>query len=390
MQPNESFPKNFLWGTAISAHQVEGDSRNDWTVWESQHGSQSQSGKAADFYDRYEEDFKLASQVLHNNSIRFSIEWARIIPEEGKINQKEIDHYLKVLEAAKRQNLIPMVTLHHFTNPIWFAEKGGWTKKENIRHFLDYVSVCKEYFGTLADYYVTINEPNVYASESYLHGAWPPEKKNPILAYRVYRNLAEAHKKAYHILGKDKPIGFSINMADFRGVPFIANLARWLFNYSFLEMTHGTYTFIGINYYMPAYVTPSLREKGLRKSEFNWSIDSRGLYSVVMQTWKKYHLPIIITENGVSDSKDTLRPDFINDHLACLLEAIQNGADVRGYYYWSLYDNFEWAEGYKQKFGLFSIDYNDPVLQRISRKSAELYGRIAKTGRPFFETKDKI
>jgi beta-glucosidase len=169
-------------------------------------------------------------------------------------------------------------------------------------------------------------------------------------------------------------------MIDYRGVPFIAQFAWRLFNDSFIDMTQGTYSFIGLNYYMPLYLTPPLLRKQMRKSDFGWPIDSAGLYNVVMHTWKRYHLPIYITENGVSDSKDSLRPGFVTDHLASLLAAIQNGADVRGYYYWSLYDNFEWAEGYKQKFGLFEIDFHDPVLKRIQRESAELYGRIAKTG----------
>ena len=381
MTPNEAFPKDFIWGTAISAHQVEGGGRNDWTVWESTRKGKDPSGHAADFYHRYDQDFQLASQVLHNNSIRLSLEWARIVPEEGRIDQKEIEHYRNVLLDAREQNLSPMVTLHHFTNPVWFADKGGWTKKENIEHFLNYISICKEHFGELADYFVTINEPNVYASQSYLWGSWPPQRKNPILAYKVYQNLVEAHRGAYSLLVKDKPIGFSINMQDYRGFPPLAKLTGRLLNDSFLDLTRGTYTFIGINYYKPKYVTPVFRRKALRRSEFGWEIDSAGLYNVVMRAWSRYHLPIFITENGVSDSTDTLRPEFVSDHLACLLEAIKCGADVRGYYYWSLYDNFEWAEGYKQKFGLFEIDFSDPVLKRIQRESAELYGRIAKTGR---------
>jgi beta-glucosidase len=373
----EKFPKDFLWGTAVSSHQVEGGNKNDWTQGEKKYGLPI-SGKAADFYHLYEGDFSLAKDFLHNNSIRLSIEWSRLQPDSSKgFIQKESDHYVKILEAAKNKDLSPMVTLHHFTNPTWFSEKGGWSNKENLPFFTDYVMECKKNFGDLADFWITINEPWVLASMGYLAKKWPPMKSNPLLFAKAYLNMAKAHNEAYKVLTDTvKPIGSASQMVDVQNPPPLDRLFRTVMNHSYLDLTRNTNDFIGLNYYRPYYLIPNQESKSLSRSDFDWLVDAKGLYNVGKETWNRYRLPIFITENGIADAADTKRADYIVEHLKTTKKLIDEGVDIRGYYHWSLLDNYEWAEGYKMKFGLFSVD--PETMERIPRKSAEVYSKICK------------
>ena len=371
----EQFPKGFLWGTSTSAHQVEGGTYNDWTQSEKTLGIPV-SGRAVDFYHLYEGDFSLAKEFLHNNAIRLSLEWSRFQPDKpGKFLQRETDHYIRVLEAAKNKGLSPMVTLHHFTDPVWFAEKGGWQNKANLPYFTDYVVECREKLGKLADYWITINEPFVLAGMSRLSGEWPPKKKNPILAARAFFNMAHAHNAAYQILkGTDKPISSTTQMNDFLGFPPAHRLLYSLINHSFLDLTRHSNDFVGIDYYRPEYIIKNRTSRVLPRTDFQWLVDPNGLYKVVMDTWHTYGLPIIIAENGLADAGDVQRADFIVKHLRALKRAIDQGANVKGYFHWSLLDNYEWAEGYKMKFGLFSVDPTN--LTRTPRESANVYAKI--------------
>jgi beta-glucosidase len=268
-----------------------------------------------------------------------------------------------------------MVTLHHFTNPVWFAEKGGWMKRENIPYFTDFVLECKRQLGDLADFWITINEPNVLASSSLFLGEWPPFKRNPVLMARAFLNMAHAHNEAYAILrGTEKPVGSATHMSDYQGIPPFNRLLNTILNHSFLDLTRMSNDFIGLNYYRPYYVLPTKESQSLPRSDFGWHIDARGIFNVTMQTWTKYKLPIIITENGIADAADTKRARYIIEHLQAVKGAIDKGAEVKGYYHWSLLDNYEWAEGYKMKFGLFSV--NPKTMERIPRKSAQIYADI--------------
>jgi beta-glucosidase len=374
---SEKFPKDFLWGTAISSHQVEGGNKNDWTQGEKKFGLPI-SGKAVDFYHYYEGDFSLAKDFLHNNSIRLSVEWSRLQPESSKgFIQKETDHYIKVLETAKNRGLSPMVTLHHFTDPIWFSEKGSWTNKDNLPFFTDYVMECKKKFGDLADFWITINEPWVLGSMGYLAKMWPPMKMNPILFAKAYLNMAKAHNEAYKILTETKkPTGSANQMTDIRNLPPFDRLLGTLLNHSFLDLTRNSNDFIGLNYYKPWYLIPNKESKSFPRSDFNWLIDAKGLYNVTLGTWNRYKLPIFITENGIADASDTKRSSYITEHLKAIKQLINEGVDIKGYYHWSLLDNYEWQEGYKMKFGLFSV--NPETMQAIPRKSAEVYAKICR------------
>ncbi len=386
------FPKGFLWGTATSSHQIEGDNtNNDW--WEAEENGlvPHKSGRACDSYNRYEEDFDLA-KAMHNNAYRFSIEWSRVEPEVGKFSEEAIEHYRKILQALRARGLEPFVTLHHFANPIWFAKLGGWTNKKAPEYFARYARKIAEELGEMANYWVTINEPIIVVLHGYLKGFWPPFNKKNILGwFGALANMAEAHKRAYRMLHNGNPnarVGSSqaINWYTPAHSGLVGALeslvippAKFFKDRWFLGKTIEYHDFIGIQYYSRykvSFTHGSSHDEREERSDFGWEIYPRGIYQVVREIYKRYKKPIYITENGISDADDDQRPAFIKDHLGWLHQAIEEGADVRGYFYWSLLDNFEWAEGFTQKFGLVEVDF--ATFERKMRPSGKLYSEICR------------
>ncbi|KPJ56128.1 hypothetical protein AMJ49_05670 [Parcubacteria bacterium DG_74_2] len=382
------FPKNFLWGSATSSHQVEGDNiHNDW--WEAEQAGKLKykSGKACDHYNQYEQDFDLIKK-LNQNAYRFSIEWSRIEPREGEFNQKEIEYYRKMLLALKKRDIKIMLTLHHFTTPLWLAKKGDWANPKVIFYFSRFAERVFNEYQDLVDFWVTINEPfSVYATHGYLLGVFPPKKRNPILFLKVVKNQIIVHKKIYKIFHKLKPdikVGIAKNNAYFE--PYFSKspldklsvaLAHYFGNEYFLNKIKNYQDFIGLNYYFHRKILFPFFEKNENKikSDLNWEIYPKGIYYVLKEL-KKYQKPVYITENGLADAKDRLRKDFIKDHLFWIHKAIEEGVDVRGYFHWSLMDNFEWAEGFSPRFGLIEIDYK--TMERKPRSSAYYYAKICK------------
>jgi beta-glucosidase len=415
------FPSGFLWGTSTAAHQVEGNNKNDWTEWEMTNASRLAeearlrheknpawafkealkpenyvSAKACDHYNRFREDFDIAKSLGHN-AHRLSIEWSRIEPEEGRFNQNAIDHYRKVLLALRERGIEPFVTLWHFTNPIWFAKQGGWENTKCAEKFVRYASVAADAFKDLATFWITINEPTVYAGASYASAQWPPQNKSLIKTYRVVRNLISAHKAAYKILhektGGAAQVGIAHNLhydrpyahwslADRAAAALIAFVRdRWQ-----MEAAAATEDFIGVNYYFRDIIrfvyhggrfgAADVQNPNEIVSDMGWDLCPEGLYHVLMQA-AKFKKPIYITENGIADAKDEKREWFIKKHLENVHKAICDGADVRGYFYWSLLDNFEWDKGFWPRFGLLEMNYG--TLERKIRPSAKFYAEIANT-----------
>jgi len=374
------FPPDFLWGAASSAYQVEGGiESNDWAVSK----RVPPAGRACDHYNRYQEDFILAKQ-MHHNAHRLSLEWSRIQPEKGKWDEQELEHYRKVLQSLKDNGFSTFVTLHHFTNPVWFAEKGGWLKRKNIDYFASYTEKITAFLGELVDFWLTINEPNMYARQAYLEGAWPPFVKNPISSFRVYKNLLLAHNRAYQIIHRQYPrskVGFSQHIAYNKGGLIARLFDLMTIDYPFRKTKND---FLGLNHYFAREISLSLfhllKFKDLpgRKSDRGWSVYPEGLYKVLLKL-KKFKKPVIITENGLADKKDQLREEYVKGYLEAVQRAIRDGVDVRGYLHWSLLDNFEWEDGYKWKFGLVEVDFSTPGLKRTVRESAKVYGEICKT-----------
>jgi beta-glucosidase len=393
------FPEGFLWGAATAAHQIEGNNTySDWWAWEHsikrEHYLKEQgknpadfySGFACDSYNRFDEDFSLAQQ-LHHNVTRLSIEWARLEPKEGEFNEREFEHYEKVLQSAKFHGMETFVTLHHFTLPLWFAQKGGFEEKKNIEYFVRFCEKATHRLDQYADFWITINEAGMYANLTSARGIFPPQKKNLFSFFKTLKNLMEAHNQASKQIKRQskKPVGMAYNLADFQAEGFFSRPITWLYdyfsNFYIVEKTLAQSDFIGLNYYLHHHIGIFGRRRkhshsGHDNTDIEWGIHPDGLERLLLRL-RKYNKPIYITENGLADHKDSKREKFIKDHLYHMHQALQHGCDVRGYLHWSLLDNFEWAEGFEPRFGLVEID-RDHGLERKIRPSAVAYGEICK------------
>lgn len=401
--PKIEFPKKFIWGAATSAHQVEGGNFNDWSEWERANSVRLAaeaakrsanasalifpemfkpenyiSGRTAGHYDLFEKDFDLVKQLCQNGH-RFSIEWSRIEPSPGNFNQKEIEHYRQVISALKQRGIVPFVTLWHWTIPVWLAEKGGWLSKDASDYFVRYCEKVVSSFRDEVGFWITLNEPMVYSSNSYFRGVWPPQKKNVFSYLRVVENLAKAHRLAHQAIHRISPsakVGVAKNNIFFEG-GLAAKLADWFWNKRFLDKIKNQQDFIGLNYYFHNRVRGFKFNQNENKeiSDMGWEIYPEGIY-YLLNGLKKYGKPIYITENGLADAKDEKRGKFIKEHLRWVHRAINEGVDARGYFYWSLLDNFEWDKGFWPRFGLIEVDYR--TLERKIRPSAEKYAKICK------------
>ncbi|MFA7315926.1 MAG: glycoside hydrolase family 1 protein [Candidatus Paceibacterota bacterium] len=373
MEINNIFPKGFLWGSATASYQVEGGIENcDWAL-EAKNGRVPKCGIACDHYNNYKKDFDLI-ESLHQNAHRMSIEWARIEPKEGEFSDEAIAHYREVISDLKRRGIYVSLTIWHFTLPIWFYEKGGFEKEENIIYFVRYAKKVIEQFKDIACDFSSINEPMVYASNGYMRGFWPPFRKNIFVLLRVISNIATAHNELYawkKIAFPDVILGIAKNNVSFEGNGWITKkIARflwWFRNDRFLLMIKGNVDFIGLNYYFHTII--GSKSKG-PFSDFGWEIYPKGIYDLLIDL-KKYNVPLFVTENGIADERDEKRGDFISQHIEWVHKAIKDGANVKGYYHWSLMDNFEWAEGFGKRFGLIEINYD--TMERNIRPSAMVY-----------------
>ncbi len=380
------FPKNFLWGAACASYQVEGGIENcDWAL-AAKEGKVPRCGQACDHYHRYESDFDLARNLGHN-SHRLSIEWARIEPKEGEFDQKEAEHYRNVIKALRTRGLEPFVTIWHFTLPDWFAADGGFENPKSVERFKNYASFVTKEILSEVKFIQTINEPMVWIGDSYLRGNWPPFKGGDyIAAFRVLKNLIKAHKAAYReIKSQRNDAWVSIaknNMAFFvRGINPLNYLKSaaidFIWNKYFLIKTRNELDFIGLNFYKSIFFGyPASFTESLPKNDMGWDIYPQGLNKTITEL-RVYKKPIYITENGLADSTDSKRSDFIKNHLEEVHKAIDDGVDVRGYFFWSLLDNYEWAEGFEGRFGLVEVDFL--TLERKIRPSAYVYKNIAET-----------
>lgn len=419
------FPQGFLWGTASSAHQCEGGNRNNqWYRWEQQGRilTGEHSGDACNWWKRAEDDFERAEQ-MENNTLRLSLEWSRIEPTEGWWDSAAIDRYRQMLKDLQRRHMKPLVTLHHFTDPLWFADRGGFATENNIRYFIRYVTYVVQALQDLCDFWLTINEPNVYAFMGYVLGSYPPGEHNINRALHVLRNLMQAHVEAFYAIRRMQPeseVGYCLDYRLFDPSSLfspldtvVAGVQDMFFNWATLHAAEtGRFTFPlnmmlaaiphasgardyhGVNYYTrdivrfdptrPAeffgrrYVRPGAvhNDPGL---EGNFGeIYPEGIYRVLKGVYQhtRGNKPLYVTENGFSDTLDDRRPRAILEHLAMVHRAIREGIPVGGYFYWTLVDNFEWTEGWGARFGLIELD---PFSQeRTPRPGASMFGEICR------------
>jgi beta-glucosidase len=401
------FPHDFLWGVSTSAHQVEGGTYNQWSVWELEHAvelaksahktyshlpnwenikDQAEnpenyiSGRGVDHYNQYKTDFAIA-RSLNATAFRFGMEWSRIEPEEGVWDLSAIEHYRDYIKQLKAQGLEPFLNIWHWTVPVWFEKKGGLTKRANLRYVERFVDkLAQEYIHEIK-YIITLNEPNTYAANSFANGKWTPQLKSLFTAGVVYFNLVTLHKRLYRILKKAKPslmVGSAPQLGNIQakrphsiGDEVTTQVMRNIWNWWFLNRTRKQHDFIGFNYYFTDYFSGWFKRKNphVPLNDLGWYAEPEGLYSIILRVWARYKKPIIITENGIADSEDRMRRWWLEETIIALERAISEGVDIRGYFHWSLLDNFEWSDGWWPKFGLVEVDRK--TMKRSVRPSAK-------------------
>lgn len=398
-----AFPPGFLWGCSTAAHQVEGGStNNNWWRFEEQGGIKTgeTSLVANDEWNRYGEDFELLSR-LRNNAHRFSIEWSKVEPGPGCFDEGALEHYRDVLRELRRLGMTPMVTLLHFSTPLWFEERGGWTASGAPRAWLAFVERVAKALGDQVGLWCTINEPNIAALMGWIGGEFPPGRVRDVPGfYRVLRNLRRAHEAAYQLLHRVTPeigVGLAHNRwfliperlirMDRLAAAFGSGvLNRWPARLWRWDPTvEASSDWIGLNHYtgelarfdpaLPSEVMVRRRNPwGLPESDFGWVLNARWMGRALREL-KRLRKPVYVTESGVSTHDDRVRAAYLPQLLAEVWAAIQDGVDVRGYFHWTAVDNFEWAQGYSQPFGLIAFD---PATQeRTVKPSGELFAAIA-------------
>lgn len=418
------FPPGFLWGTATSSHQVEGqNSNNQWWDWEQQAGriwNGDRSGDACGWWRDVEPDLDRAA-ALGQNAHRMSIEWSRVEPRDGFFDDAAIERYRAILQSMRRRGIEPMVTLHHFTNPRWLEAQGGWLNPQTARRLARFVGYAVAGLGDLCRLWCTINEPAIYAGLSYGAGWWPPGRANPLLARRALANMLYGHalaSAAIHSLSPAHQVGLVHNFHLFDpATPAPQDLATAaLYDYMNNQVIlHALRTgrilppfgnelrevpylrdscdFFGLNYYTRSRVafvsrTPrwvfgrAFTPGDVEQSDVGGDdktygeVYPHGIYRALRRIQRRLDIPIYVTETGLPDADDDQRPRYLLNHLAEIHRAIESGADVRGVFIWSLLDNFEWAHGWGLRFGLYALD--ERTGERTMRRSAALYAAFAR------------
>lgn len=401
------FGKGFLWGSATASHQIEGNcNNNNWYQFESAVDAEGKpkilkgqkAGTCCDSWDLYKEDTQLM-KALSLNSYRFSVEWSKIELQPGVFDEAALDHYEKVVDDLLSNGIEPMVTLHHFTNPVWFEEKGAFLQGDSPQTFVKFAEKVVQRLAPKVKMWCTINEPAIYAVLGYFIAEFPPAVVDAKKAALVYKNMLFAHTAAYHMIKRIRPdtmVGMAVhvaicdpfnqwNLVDILIARLLNSnlndshmeyLARGKFRFSLPGIVNESYSggekdcfdFVGLNYYRNQYrmFKPFGKDQFLevtkspkaQLTDMGWEIYPEGLYRSLKMIKRYTTKPVYITENGIADEKDTRRAAYIEDHLLVINKAIADGYDIRGYYYWSLLDNFEWAHGFDGKFGLYSVDLN--------------------------------
>ncbi|NDJ35866.1 MAG: glycoside hydrolase family 1 protein [Chloroflexi bacterium] len=416
-----TFPQGFLWGTATSSHQVEGgNTRNDWWAFEHlQDGGvydNHVSGDAAGWWEGEAEGDIERMRELNTNTHRLSVEWSRIEPVAGRWNYEALDRYREILTAMRKAGIKPMVTLHHFTNPQWMADRGGWAHPESAEWFRRFAAKVVGDLADLTDLWCTINEPNIYAAQSYFAGLWPPRQQNITRYFQVVRNMVHAHAQAYTAIHDVQPgaqVGLAKHMIDWHPMNpsspldrLMSNLLDSFFNGITLEVlatgewkpligrnetigeAKNSLDWIGLNFYqrLDAFFDPSnlkglgigyQARPGAPTGPEAWGeLSPPSLLPLIRRLFETLNVPLYITENGMPDEHDTNRPGHLLQSLYWVWKACMHNYPVRGYYFWSLVDNFEWAEGYdpRFRFGLYGVDF--ATQARTRRDSARLYAEV--------------
>jgi beta-glucosidase len=399
------FPDGFLWGAATSATQTEGHVDNEWTHFVARDGGTCRI--ACDSYHRYAEDIEWMRK-LGLKSFRLGIEWSRLQSQAGgPLNRAELARYLDQLDRLNQAGIVPMVVLHHFSNPPWINSMGGWTNGKTIPAFVDYVAKLVPALRGRVRLWNTFNEPDTYACCGFLIGQFPPLQRGRLASFRaVIRHMAEAHERVCRLIrgagneAGEVEVGFSKNWTFFHPYSAVSPWDAALAAFTHAQMNRFVLktflgqpgktaaTFLGVNYYgqirfrnlmplvpMLGYSRNELERMGIECDDM-LERHPVGLELALLEMRRQWGLPIYVTEHGSSSTDEDFRERDLGANLAALHRAISRGADVRGFYYWSLLDNFEWQFGYSKKFGLLSVDFADERLPRGMKPLAEVYRQI--------------
>jgi len=416
-RPPGPLPAGFLWGTATAAHQVEGGNRNDWSRFEEEPGHIARgerSGRAVDHWNRMSEDVALMSRV-RANAYRFSVEWSRVEPTEGKQDEAAWARYVELVRLLDQAGITPMVTLLHFTLPQWIADRGGVTAPDFPERFGRFAEEAARRLGSRVELWCVINEPNVQMYLGYVLGIWPPGQRSPEEAVKAFAGLMRGHASAARAIREADPgarLGVAMNLVDFEpesrwSLPdwLVARGCALAFNWAFydgirsgrirlqfpgfpsvdepLPELRASADWFGVNYYMRNLVrfAPwadgffTMRPGPGERNDLGWEIHPEGLLDVVRAASGRYGLPIYVTENGIPDATGDKRGKYIRSHVHAIERALGEGIPVRGYFHWSLVDNFEWADGFAPRFGLYRVDA--ATLNRAAAGGAETFAALA-------------
>ncbi len=413
--------KGFLWGAATSAFQLEGSAYADWAGWDA---SLRKNPSITNHYSLYEEDIRLLKS-LGVNAYRFSVEWSRIEPREGVWDEGAIDHYLRVAELLGETHIEPMVTLHHFTHPLWFTRKYAWHEQSSTEIFLRFAEKITSRIKNVR-YWITFNEPYVLLLGGYIEGCMPPGIRDAGLAVKALENILVCHARAYDMIHARTPgamVSVAHNMAAIapwnRWNPADRVLSRigiYFYNHSLPDafMTgelkfrlplmkpinirvpiKGKLDFMGVNYYTRVHLRFSpfrkmcgeLRHRDLGGhglTDLGWEVHPEGLervleYASRLRDQDGRQVPLIITENGIATHDEDKRIKFIKMHVDAVEKCIGRGMDIRGYFYWSLMDNYEWLQGLDARFGLYRVDFESRNLTRTPTAAARFYSGLIKS-----------
>ncbi len=414
-QATVHFPRGFMWGTATAAHQVEGNNtNNNWYRWEQDGHIKDKAGLACDWWGgRWKEDMDRAAET-HQNAHRFSVEWSRIQPERDRWDEDALEHYRMMARGMVERGITPVITLHHFTDPLWIYAECGWEMKDIVEVFEKYVRKVVEALKEYTNYWVTINEPNIYALSGYMTGEFPGCDKGFHIALKVLANLLRGHAAAYraiHAIQPEARVGYSLHyrpMVAARPWFPLDRLARNI-HYQGMNMAFpsaistgvmrsplgntripevkGLQDFLGVNYYSVDTVKFDItnsrelfgrrsypEHSDLSSTKFIANIPNGFFDSLKWATTTYPNLPLLVTENGVEDFEDVMRPRYIAQHVHQMWRAVNFNWPIKGYFHWTLVDNFEWDRGWTQRFGLWGLDRETQA--RIRRPSVDLYSEI--------------
>lgn len=393
------FPEGFELGVASAATQVDGDCKNsNWYDWYlNGHIKDSSDPDIATRHREFLEEDTALMASMGIRLYRFGLEWARIEPEEGVFSDEEFEKVREELELLRKSNISALLTIHHFSNPLWFEKSGGFLRRDCVDIFLRLCEKVVENLGDLVSEYITINEPNVYAVNGYMTGVFPPGEKSLVKTLRIIENMGKCHREAYKLIHHkryqmgcfDTKVSFAHHMRSFAPLDEknpLHRLAARVSEYYFQTQLQKSYLlgtgrdwgcfadFLALNYYSRT-ASSGLADgvfPGKEINDLGWEIYTEG----IVECAEKLHalcpdLPIYITENGTADNEDLFRRRYLYEHIKALCDS---ALPVTRYYHWCFVDNFEWNEGFSARFGIVWLDTE--TMERKIKKSGEFFSQM--------------